>query len=226
MEGLTTEKKMTTSGRWVRGAAFGLVLSVAWSIVGWTEELPSDEVGGSWYGMAYFGRMTDNRFHEVVRFSGVSLDDTKLYAGEVGYRLHDDNFLVDFLDPVLSSINVGVNVAYQDDPNGDIYQVNPFIMARWSDFPWNNYLRTTVAFAEGLSFSSEVPATEIDLNRPNRDYKKLVNYLAAEVTFSLPKRKDWELVYRLHHRSGVFGLFGADNSGSTAMGVGIRHYFK
>jgi hypothetical protein len=190
------------------------------------EELASDEVGGSWYGMAYFGRMTDNRFHEVLRFHHLESGDADLYSGEIGYRLHDDNLLVEFADPVLSSINLGVNFTYQDDPSGAIYQVNPFIMLRWSDFPWNSVIRTTFAVAEGLSYSTHAPATERDSTDPDSQHKRLLNYVAVEVTFSLPKRKDWELVYRLHHRSGVFGLFDADNSGSTALGVGIRHYFK
>jgi hypothetical protein len=38
--------------------------------------------------------------------------------------------------------------------------------------------------------------------------------------------KDWQLVYRLHHRSGVFGLMGADNASNTVVQLGVRHYFK
>lgn len=209
--------------RWV--LCMGLVLSTALVRVSAEETIPSDEVGGSWYGMLYYGRMTNDRFLEVLRFQ-TNVDEAKLYSGEIGYRLHDDNLLVEFLDPVLSSVNVGLNFTYQDDPVGDIYQVNPFIMVRWSNFPWNHRLRTTFAFAEGLSYSSSVPSVEINPSRQDLTYNKLLNYLAAEVTISLPSRKNWELVYRLHHRSSIFGLMDADNDGSTAIAIGIRHYFK
>jgi hypothetical protein len=53
-----------------------------------------------------------------------------------------------------------------------------------------------------------------------------MHYMAIEATFALPNHKDWQLVYRLHHRSGVFGLMQGDNSGTTAVQIGIRHYFK
>ena len=56
--------------------------------------------------------------------------------------------------------------------------------------------------------------------------KQVIHYIAVEATFALPKRPDWQIVYRLHHRSGVFGLFGAENAGNTAVQIGVRHYFK
>jgi len=55
-----------------------LLLGVTLGANAVAEEPPSDQVGGSWYAMAYFGRMTDERFHEVLRFHSAGIDDTSL----------------------------------------------------------------------------------------------------------------------------------------------------
>jgi hypothetical protein len=48
----------------------------------------------------------------------------------------------------------------------------------------------------------------------------LLNYLALEVGLALPRRPDWSLVYRIHHRSGIFGLMGGLRGVSDYYSVG------
>jgi hypothetical protein len=153
-------------------------------------------------------------------------DEAKLFSGEVGYTLENHNPLVRFLDPVLSSIDVAINVTYQDDPAGNIFVFSPYIMARWSSFPWSKTIRTTFGLGGGLSFATDIPSIERHPQKPNGDYKNLLHYIAVEATFALPKRPDWQVVYRLHHRSGIFGFMGSENVGNTAVQIGVRHYFK
>ena len=186
---------------------------------------PADNVGGSWNWVVLGGRMTDAALVDVFVFN-YGWDEANLLSGEVGYTLKDDNPVARFLDPVLSSVDVALNVTYQDDPAGNILVVSPYIMARWSNFPWSKTIRTTFGLGGGLSWASDIPSIEINSKISNGDYSKLLNYIAVEATFALPKHPDWQLVYRLHHRSGVFGLLGADNAGNTAVQLGIRHYFK
>jgi len=196
----------------------------------WSSDLkaplrPADNVGGSWNATLLYGQMTDAALVDVFVFN-FGWEEAKLLTGEIGYTLKDSNPIVRFLDPVLSSIDVATNLTYQDDPAGNIYELNAFIMARWSDFPWSKTIRTTFGVGGGLSYASDIPSIEIHHNKPDGDYKNLLHYIAVEATFALPKRPDWQLVYRLHHRSGVFGLMGADNVGNTAVQIGLRHYFK
>jgi len=196
----------------------------------WSSDLkaplrPADNVGGSWNWTLLYGRMTDTALNKVVRFS-YGWDEAKLLSGEIGYTLKEDNPLVRFLDPVLSSVDVAMNITYQDDPAGDIFLFSPYIMARWSNFPWSNTLRTTFGLGGGLSYATDIPSIEIRPDNPDGNYRRLQHYIAVEATFALPKYKDWQLVYRLHHRSGVFGLFQSDNGGNTAVQIGLRRYFK
>ena len=186
---------------------------------------PADNVGGSWNWMLLYGRMTDASLVDAFLLD-YGFDEANLFSGEVGYTLKSENPLVRFLDPVLSSIDVAINVTYQDDPAGNIFIFSPYIMARWSSFPWSRTIRTTFSLGGGLSFATDIPSIEIHPQKPDGDYKNLLHYIAVEATFALPKRPDWQVVYRLHHRSGVFGLLGGDNVGNTAVEIGVRHYFK
>lgn len=186
---------------------------------------PADNVGGSWNWFLAAGQMTDAALVDVFLFNYGWEPDTYLVSGEVGYTLKDDNPIVRFLDPVVSSVDVALNVTYQDEPGQIVWEINPYIMARWSNFPWSKTIRTTFGLGGGLSYAWPIPQIEKKSTESNPHYVNLLHYMAIEATFALPSHKDWQLVYRLHHRSGVFGLFQGENSGNTAVEIGIRHYF-
>jgi hypothetical protein len=95
------------------------------------------------------------------------------------------------------------------------------INARWITFPWNRYLETSVAIGGGLSVTSEVPVLE-KRDPNNSDAATLLHYLLIEASIGLPNSK-WSLVGRVHHRSGIFGLF--SHSGSNVLQVGVRYRF-
>jgi hypothetical protein len=95
------------------------------------------------------------------------------------------------------------------------------INARWITFPWNRYLDTSIAFGGGLSVTSEVPVLE-KRDPDNTDAATLLHYLLIEAAVGLPN-SPWSLVARVHHRSGIFGVF--SHSGSNVLAVGIRYRF-
>ena len=92
---------------------------------------------------------------------------------------------------------------------------------RWVVFPWNKHVETTAAVGVGLSWATEIPALE-KADPANSDNSQLLNYILCEVTFAVPE-SSWSLVTRIHHRSGVWGLFG--HSGSNVLEAGIRYRF-
>lgn len=95
------------------------------------------------------------------------------------------------------------------------------INARWITFPWNRYLDTSFAFGGGLSVSSEVPVLE-KRDPDNSDAGTLLHYLLIEAAFGLPG-SPWSVVARVHHRSGIFGIF--SHSGSNVLELGLRYRF-
>lgn len=109
---------------------------------------------------------------------------------------------------------------------GDMHATEGWVAVdfRWTYFPWNQYVRTTIALAEGGSYASEIDLEE----RRRADNNKGSNYLnffSPEMTFALPDMPNDELLFRFQHRSGVFGLINGVYGGSSFATVGYRHRF-
>ena len=93
--------------------------------------------------------------------------------------------------------------------------------ARWITFPWNRHLETSLAFGGGLSVTSEVPVLE-KRDPENSQAATLLHYILLEAAVGRPG-SSWSLVGRVHHRSGIFGLF--SHSGSNVLEAGLRYRF-
>src|SRR5215831_12998706 len=118
------------------------------------------------------------------------------------------------------SYTFGVSVSKQFGDQ-DHWEFTGSLNLRWVVFPWNRHVETTLALGEGLSWATQIPALE-KADPTNSENAQLLNYILIEVTFAIPE-SPWSLVTRIHHRSGVFGLFG--HSGSNILEAGIRYRF-
>lgn len=95
---------------------------------------------------------------------------------------------------------------------------------RWKEFPWNGYVRTTVAASIGLNYASDVPVFE--KLRTNGPGSKLLHYLSPELTLGLPAYPDVDLVIRFHHRSGGrLAFFNHTDGGAQYGTAGLRLRF-
>ena len=97
---------------------------------------------------------------------------------------------------------------------------------RYTAFPWNKYLTTTFALSTGLSYATGISEFEKDhseLNPPAGTHVQ--HYFSPELTFALPEHKERQLVVRLHHRSGAYGVVSGAMSGATYLTVGVRAWF-
>jgi hypothetical protein len=95
---------------------------------------------------------------------------------------------------------------------------------RYRGFPWDDRVTTTVALSTGLNWASEVSEVEQDRAR-DKEGSHWMHYFAPEVTFALPAHPDYELLFRFHHRSGVFGLVSEAFGGAQYGTVGFRVRF-
>jgi hypothetical protein len=103
-------------------------------------------------------------------------------------------------------------------------EINALVVARWTRFPWDDLLDTSVAFGQGVSFATKVPEVEPRADR-DEESRRLLNYLMVEVALAPPGDSRWSAVTRIHHRSGVFGLYGGVNGGSNFVGLGVRYRY-
>jgi hypothetical protein len=94
------------------------------------------------------------------------------------------------------------------------------VVARWTRFPWSERVRSSVAFGLGLSYATELPEVEVELE--GSSHQSLI-YWALEFTAG-PPNASWEVLMRLHHRSVAWGLMGEDG-GVNALGLGFRYRF-
>lgn len=104
----------------------------------------------------------------------------------------------------------------------DEWEVWGALYARWKKFPWNDYLRTTVAVSTGLNYASGI--SRIEREKSEKHQSRVLHYLSPEITFGLPDRPDLDLVFRFHHRSGGdLGVFNHTGGGSQYQTVGLRY---
>jgi hypothetical protein len=108
--------------------------------------------------------------------------------------------------------------------NLDLFSLSAAVALRWLKTPWGSQAgktRSSFAFGNGLSYANGVPELESRLPKTS----SLLYHLFLEVTFSLDKESPWEAFFRIHHRSGAFGLFNGVVGGSDFLCLGTRYRF-
>lgn len=115
----------------------------------------------------------------------------------------------------------GTSFRFGDENLGEAWAA---LYLRYDGLPWNDTVYTTVGANTGVSVLTNLSDFEA-WRDSNGKSSVLLHYLAPEFTFADPENKDLELVIRLHHRSGVFGLFDGVVSGSTFISAGVRMRF-
>jgi hypothetical protein len=102
---------------------------------------------------------------------------------------------------------------------------------RWTAFPWNDVVRTTIGISTGLTLTSGVNKIE-EARGEVPGGSRLLHFLSPEITFALPDRPDVELMVRFHHRSGggdfLLGdteIFKGVTGGAQFITTGLRYRF-
>ncbi len=172
----------------------------------------SDYLGEQWYGAVYHGEYATNRMVELLTEWNPDYMDEHLAAVVLANRFHTTG------DNLHWEVETQLASGY-DSPRH--YELNLVLVARWDLFPWDDYLDTSFAFGEGLSYASRVPPDERDQD-PNSEF---LNYLLTEIAFKIPRTRRWEAFSRIHHRSGVAGTFSGVWGGSNVVAYGLRYEF-
>ncbi len=176
-----------------------------------------------WSVLYYYGVTVNNPLVDVLTLHNLERWPEHIQSIEVAHTLSQDNFLRRLVNPIVGVVQLAGNVTVrQGDNEHTIYEFDPYIIFRWANLPWNHYVNTSLAFAEGVSYDTSIPAIE---KNDNENTKRFLNYLMFEATFALPSYPQLQLVARVHHRSGAYGLYHAGNTGSNDIGLGISYLF-
>lgn len=159
-----------------------------------------------------------------------------LYGAQLSEDALVESFTADYVDAYLVALALGKEIwNYKDalclEAEGQIVkhwgkqehmEFNALFALRWLRFPWDQVIDTSFAVGEGLSYATEDPVIEAEkMDNPS----KLLNYLMFEWALSVPSHPDWHIIIRVHHRSGIYGLFNGVDGGSNAAGAGVRYDF-
>ncbi len=165
---------------------------------------------------AYYAHYSPDRMIDILRLNNPHISGhSQLGAIAYSYRLTEKE----------ANLSWEVEGQIVQHFGGQSHQeINALITARWHRFPWNHLVGTTAAFGWGQSHALEVPELE-PRSGSEEDSTRLLNYLLVELDFAPPSRPEWGLVLRLHHRSGVFGVYNGVDGGSNFVGAGLRYSF-
>lgn len=163
-----------------------------------------------------------------ANFSGViftpwtsSFDDTQLLSATVSKRVHEFS-PASFIGPNwFVEWEVGAGQRFGNSTASEFWTALYF---RYDKFPWPDKVYMTAGASIGLNYATSISDLEVKKSG-NQTGSNLLHYFAPEITVADPDNKDLEFVTRLHHRSGIFGLFNGVDGGSTFLTFGVRQHF-
>jgi hypothetical protein len=171
------------------------------------------EAESPWSVFAYGGKWTDTRFVQVIR-GKTEFRRSYVWVAGVSRKIHDFHEHLG----TEGELNIARNSGLQNH-----FEINGAVSLRWNTFPWDRYVNTSLAYGLGLSHAFERPPIE---EQPHRRAARTIVFMPAELTFAPPKSQEspWELIVRIHHRSGAFGVV-RDAGGSNFVTMGLRYRF-
>lgn len=165
-----------------------------------------------WSVNIYSAVLTDGSLRETFRFSA-DFEDSYLLAVSAAKRIGS------FKEWINLELEGQIVKHFGDQ---DHMEFNTLFVGRWLPFPWDSFINTSFAAGGGLSLATETPEIE---KRNHSNTSRFLAYLLLELAFSLPDFHQWSLIARIHHRSGMGGLFNDVHGASNAWGLGIKYAF-
>lgn len=99
------------------------------------------------------------------------------------------------------------------------HEANLALFAR-REWIWSNLFSFSMGYGNGLSYATRIPRLE---QEENPDARAFLSYMMAEFVFGAPGLPHHpRLMFRIHHRSGIYGLFCTGTCGSNILTYGIK----
>lgn len=188
------------------------------SVSAQTETNVTDEPDRLWSVTAYGGIYTNRDFGSTIGNWPDDTENDQMAALSVSRRIGQWGRHLTWEVEGLLAEHFGKSGYYRYNYE----EIAAFVVLRYHTFPWNRYVKTSFAMGEGISYTTQVPYRE-QSNAGENGYHRFLNYLMAELTFGSPFFPSLNLVYRIHHRSGIYGLIG--DQGSNYYCIGLRYSF-
>lgn len=171
------------------------------------------------YGLTFYaGKSATNSFTSLFYAPwNMRFEDTHLLAIAGSKKLGTIFWDID--------VELELNIAKRFG-NDDSWEFATTVFVRYDDFPWNDVVYTTVGVGLfGPSYATGISDTEKRKAGNGDKGSKLLNFFVPEITFSDPDIPELAFVFRIHHRSGIFGLYDGVSGGSNFVSFGTRYRF-
>ncbi len=173
-----------------------------------TSEVEKSESNYKWFLSVYGGPHTDENLAQIAVLNATYSDGNYVAVAALAREIYRYEQWLSF--------ELEGQVGKHFGSENDHWEFVGLILGRWHPFPWDKYIDTSFAMGGGLSYFSELSQTEL---QRDDNAQKLLGYLAFEFTFGLPQYPRWNLMFRVHHRSGAKGLIGESVSNYSCFGL-------
>lgn len=170
---------------------------------------------GPWYAEAMYGALNPDNFTTIM-FAPYK---TEMTGNDiVGFGAGREIFDLG----AGFSVELGLQFYQRIDEGGS--DIGMPITMVFDGFPWRDRLPMRLRLAVGPSYTTSISDNERRKDDDNEG-SKLLNMFNPEIEVGWPGAPEWAGFFRLHHRSGIFGLINGVTGGSTYLTVGLRHRF-
>lgn len=181
---------------------------ISQSVSAETSEVEKSESNYKWFLSIYGGPHTDENLAQIAVLNATYSDGNYVAVGALAREIYRYEQWLSF--------ELEGQVGKHFGSDNDHWEFVGLVLGRWHPFPWDKYIDTSFAMGGGLSYFSELSQTEL---QRDENAQKLLGYLAFEFTFGLPQYPRWNLMFRVHHRSGAKGLIGESVSNYSCFGL-------
>lgn len=165
-----------------------------------------------WSASLYAGPASYSRISDI--FSGQG----RLNGGMVGLAV--DKVLVHLTD----DLSIGAEAQLTEYAFGQTYTTGALGLGlRFDHFIWSD---ASLAIYSGPSYAPDPPKVPDYNYGPSYRMVKFLNYIGLEFAVALPgDARHWDVVTRIYHRSGAWGVYSNNVDEGTMIGFGLRAKF-
>ena len=119
-------------------------------------------------------------------------------------------------------VEIPLSIAiFDENARSPFMNYNAAIDVRWTDWPWNKIIYTTISTGGGLGYFEIIPLIDI-IKHPDEDRSHVKFWWPFQITLALPQYKNHQIVFYSDHWSGGH-IF--DKGGFDAFGIGYKYIF-
>jgi hypothetical protein len=163
----------------------------------------------------FAGTLTDGNMGQSINAIGVPYEDNHIIGGA-----YDHDFF-NYSPMFIVSGQVGLADRFGTANSGELWGGAHFR----GNLPIGDVLYVTPGITLGLSAVTDCMGIECQRQTQHQGNAHLLFYFSPEVAVTFRQLPNIDLVYQLHHRSGLFGTLGKMEEGTNANVLGVRYHF-